>query len=249
MEIKPELTPPVLRLLEKTFPDSLTVQYLLRNGAVTSLLTDDPGNPSFLIATGPPPGNTPGELWDTAGGGGGTPTFANLLNAVPGNLVDAILRAWPDTTDPRPDGFLLFHMTLAEWDLSPVPLCDGARVRRLTPADAWLVNKHWVRGAGEGTLEYVAELLATYGGAGVETSTGELVSYENESVGMAYTLEQHRGRGYSKAAEREVLRQQKAAGVGTAYLYTHSRNTSVLAYMAAEGYSAAEGLRYLVAIK
>eukprot|EP00727_Mastigamoeba_balamuthi_P012303 m51a1_g7696 hypothetical protein (264) ;mRNA; f:63211-64249 len=263
MEIKPELTPSVLRLLETTFPDSLTVLFLLRNGTVKSLVADDPENPTYLIAT-IPRGQTDNNNASTAS----LETFAvgtdvdalarmlpkgNLLHVVPENLVEAILRAWPGTVDPRPDGFLMFHRSLADWDLPPVPLADGARVRRLTAADAELVNKYWVRGSGESTVGYVATLLDEFGGAGVETSAGELVSwivrYENESVGMAYTLEQHRGKGYSKAAEREVLRLQKEAGVETAYFYTHRHNKSVIAYAAAEGYTTAEGLRYLITLK
>eukprot|EP00727_Mastigamoeba_balamuthi_P012302 m51a1_g7695 hypothetical protein (273) ;mRNA; f:61058-62062 len=271
MEIKPELTQPVLRLLEKTLPDSLTVLYLLRNGAATSLLTDDPENPSFVIATIPRGGtdsnNAAASCLESFAVGTDVEALAralprgNLLHLVPGSYVDAILRAWPGTVDPRPDGYLVFHSSqlpyafarsLKDWEITVPVLTDGARVRGLTAEDAELVNKYWVRGAGESTIGYVRTLLAEYGGAGVETATGELVSwvvrYENESVGMAYTLEQQRGKGYSKAAALELLRQQQNAGVETAYFCTHRHNKSMLAYAATENFVAAEGLRYLVTL-
>eukprot|EP00727_Mastigamoeba_balamuthi_P012301 m51a1_g7694 hypothetical protein (263) ;mRNA; f:58799-59900 len=259
MEIKPELTPPVLHLLDKTFPDSLPVLYALRNGAVTSLLADDPDNPTYLIATiprGPNDNNASATLFESFVVATDIEAAArvlpqgNLLGVVPESYLDAILRARPDIPDPRPDGLFLFHRPLQGVKIPPVVLPDGACVRRLTEADAELVNKYWIRGAGESTVGYVRALLAKYSGAGVETADGKLVSwvvrYENESAGMAYTLEEARSTGYSKACSQEVLREQQNAGVETAYFWTHKSNKSMLAYAAMGGFTRAEGLRYML---
>eukprot|EP00727_Mastigamoeba_balamuthi_P012300 m51a1_g7693 putative glycine n-acyltransferase-like protein 3 (260) ;mRNA; f:56759-57764 len=258
MEIKPELTAPVLRLLDKTFPESLPVLYALRNGSVASLITDDPDNPTFLVATGQDSNNAPVAVCESFIAATDVDAAArvlrkgNLLGAMPDRYVDAVLRAWPGSVDPRPDGYLMFLKSLRTCELPSVVLSDGARVRRLTEADAELVNKYWVRGAGDKTLGYVRTLLSRFGGFGVETSAGELVAwvvrYENESVGMGYTLEQHRGKGYTRAVSREVYREQQKEGLETAYFFTHSHNKSMLAYAAGEGFVAAEGLRYLVSL-
>eukprot|EP00727_Mastigamoeba_balamuthi_P012304 m51a1_g7697 putative glycine n-acyltransferase-like protein 2 (268) ;mRNA; f:65488-66620 len=262
MEIKPELTPPVLRLLDKTFPDSLPVRYVLRNGAAASLLTDNPDNPSYVVATmsrGQDINNPASAVLESFAVATDVDALArvltpgNILGLVPATYIDAILREWPGTPDPRPDGYVMFYRSLADWDLPPVPLADGAHVRRLTTADAELVNKYWVRGEGQKTLGYVRTLLGTYGGYGVETAEGELVSwvlrYENDSVGMGYTMDKARGKGYVKAGIREVVREQKKAGVETAFWWTHRNNKPILALSASEGFIAAEGLRNILVIR
>eukprot|EP00727_Mastigamoeba_balamuthi_P013466 m51a1_g8742 hypothetical protein (290) ;mRNA; f:35792-38485 len=129
--------------------------------------------------------------------------------------------------------------------LSSVPeayidaILHGAHVRRLTVDDAELVNKHWARGRGL-CLDYVALQIQQYGGYGVQTCSGDLVSwvvrYETEEVGMGHTLEQHRKKGYMRAVIREVLRDQRRAGVETTHFYTNKLNKAILSMGAADGF-------------
>eukprot|EP00727_Mastigamoeba_balamuthi_P013464 m51a1_g8740 putative glycine n-acyltransferase-like protein 3 (275) ;mRNA; f:32440-33541 len=273
MEIEPTLTPAVHRLLQQTFPDSLPVLYALRNGAVASLVSDDASNPSFVVAAVQRRGRNDNNeaparfeyfvvATDPEAAARALPQRDQLgpgpnLLAVPESYVDAILRARPGTPDPRQheQGAWLFYSvllrSLAE-DVESIELHNGARVRRLTVEDTDLVNKYWVRTGGAATRGYVANLLSKYGGYGVETPSGELVSwvlrYENEGVGMGHTMQQHRGKGYVKAAAREVLREQRRLGVETSHYYTHQHNTAMLAYADAEGYTRADGMRWVVSL-
>eukprot|EP00727_Mastigamoeba_balamuthi_P013462 m51a1_g8739 putative glycine n-acyltransferase-like protein 3 (260) ;mRNA; f:30809-31831 len=259
MEIGLSLTPQVLRLLGLTFPDSLPVLHLLRNGAASSLLSDDACTPSYVIATKRGQANEDGLSARSASFVAATDIDAaaralprgNLLGAVPERHVDAVLRARPGTHDPRPDGYWLYHRSLAEVP-QPVVLAGGARVRRLTSADAGLVNKYWALGGGTATA-YITSLIETLGGFGVETSSGELAAwllrYETEALAMGHTLEQHRKKGYMRAVLREVMRQQQKDGVETTYFYTHRHNAQMMGLGASEGFVCADGLRYWMALE
>eukprot|EP00727_Mastigamoeba_balamuthi_P013467 m51a1_g8743 hypothetical protein (409) ;mRNA; f:38875-42445 len=191
MEIPPTLTPPVLRLLIDTFPESLPILYSLRNKAVTSLITDNPSNPSFVVATIQ---RRDKNNANTNENGGKLESFlvatdnidaaaralprGTVLFYVREDYVDAILRAWPGTPDPRPEGTptYLFYRSLEDEAQPPEALTDGARVRKLTVDDADVVNKHWGRGGGM-CREYIVTQIARQGGFGVETSSGELASW------------------------------------------------------------------------
>eukprot|EP00727_Mastigamoeba_balamuthi_P013468 m51a1_g8744 hypothetical protein (250) ;mRNA; f:43042-44086 len=248
MEIPPTLTPPVLRLLNDTFPESLPILYSLRNKAVTSLITDNPSNPSFIVATIQ---RRDKNNANTNENGGKLESFlvatdnidaaaralprGTVLFYAREDYVDAILRAWPEGEVPPP----------------PKALTDGARVRKLTVDDADVVNKHWGRGGGM-CREYIATQIARQGGFGVETSSGELASwlvrYETEEVGMGFTLEQHRGKRYLSAVAYAVDCQQKKDGVATTHFFTHITNQTVLHMGTADEVKRADGLHWRIAL-
>ena len=203
-------TPAVMEFLERDRIATLNIAGVLRNEPGRELLVDDERCPRGVLVEGP-------GFW--------------YLHTRDEDFLEAVCRELA-----RQDGFYRFSgvwKPLADklkarfpvvWDApcavyhyppdAPPPEPGREPARSLEIRDAELIDTHHAY-RHPGSLEEIRACIRDRASSAVHGDGGPvcwLLVHEDDSLGIMYTLEEHRRKGYAEVVTRDLVRKQLAAG-------------------------------------